>query len=143
MYLESAGNKGLHPSCVWSQPLLGGILECRIRAAFSEQVCIPGTPAVIPQERPFMPTTHPCKVPSTLVFLGMNVTGSPSTCFLTLPLNSQGSRIISLVSISPDLSLAWPSHNPVTTSRPADGCWSYSWSRQGALLCHSREGLYL
>lgn len=113
MYLQSVGNKGLHPNPACSQPFLDGISGCRIRASFSERDCIPGTQAIIPWEGHSIPIAHPHRVPSMLVFLGIIATGSPSTCFLTWPLNSQRGRIISLVSISSDLSLAWtwPGHH--------------------------------
>lgn len=125
MDLESLGNKGLHHSSARSQALLDGVWEYRIRVGFSEQDFVPERISSYPPRGPFhasLPATCTHHIPSLLVFLGMTVAGSPSTCFLTWPLYSQRGRIISyLVSISSDLCLAWPSHNPVRTSRSAVG----------------------
>lgn len=77
--------------------------------------------AIVRRKGLSMPASCAHNVPSSLVFPG-DVTGSPITCFLTWPFCSQRGRIISyLVSISSDLCLAWPSHNPVRASRSAVG----------------------
>lgn len=115
----------IHHSSARSQALLDGVWEYRIRVGFSEQDFVPEPISRYPPRGPFhasMPAACTHHIPSLLVFLGMTVAGSPSTCFLTWPLYSQRGRIISyLVSISSDLCLAWPSHNPVRTSRSAVG----------------------
>lgn len=147
MDLGSLGNKGLRHSSARSQSLLDGGWGCRIRAGFSEHDFVPECISSHPPRGPFhatVPATCTHHVASLLVFLGMTVTGSPSTCFLTWPLCSQRGRIISyLVSISSDLCLAWAPHNPVRISRSAVGRLLVTEVAQaGALQSHSGD-LYL
>lgn len=121
MDLESLRKKGLHHRFARSQPLLDGVLGCRIRVGFSEQDFIPEHISNRPPQRPFHACLM-CTQCTKLACLPGDVTGSPITCFLTWPFCSQRGRIISyLVSISSDLCLAWPSHNPVRASRSAVG----------------------
>lgn len=89
-----------------------------------------------------MPATHPHK--TRLSSPGM--TGSPSTCFLTWPLGSQRGQIISLGSISSDLSLAWtrPGLHIILLGQVGQRQLLVREEAQaGPLKAHSGKGLYL
>lgn len=136
IYLESAGNKGLHPSLSWmgSRGAGSGPASLSRTARQQHQQIFPRRAAACP---PHTHTRHACLPGDDWL---------PSTCFLMWPLSSQRGQIISLGSISSDLSLAWtrPGLHIILLGQVGQRqLLVMEEAQEGPLKTHSGKGLYL
>lgn len=118
--LESLGNKGHCHSPGQSQPCLRGASGCRITAGLSEHTASQSLATAL-HHGPFhaSPTMYQACWSPRDDCLWLRQHSFPHGA--SQP-SAQPDHLL-LVSISPDLSLAGPSHNPVRTNRSAGGCW--------------------